>query len=161
MTYTEMLSRNMKAKPSISIVGAFGAVAVAFALATGVANAEPPRGGPGPRPGFDHMDARFGHNHYYPSRGYAVRDLPRDRIIINGPRGRFFYSGGIWYAPGPSGYVVVGAPIGLFVPVLPPYYTTVWVGGAPYYYANDTYYAWRESDQQYEVVDPPGDPNAA
>jgi hypothetical protein len=49
----------------------------------------------------------------------------------------------------------------VFVPVLPPYYTTVWVGGAPYYYANDTYYAWRESNQQYEVVDPPGDPNAA
>jgi hypothetical protein len=49
----------------------------------------------------------------------------------------------------------------VFVPVLPPYYTTVWVGGAPYYYANDTYYTWRDSNQQYEVVDPPADPNAA
>jgi len=49
----------------------------------------------------------------------------------------------------------VGAPVGFFVPVLPPYYTTVWVGGAPYYYANDAYYVWRESSQGYEVVDPP------
>jgi hypothetical protein len=48
----------------------------------------------------------------------------------------------------------------VFVPVLPPYYTTVWVDGAPYYYANDSYYAWRDSDQEYEVVAPP-DENAA
>ena len=149
----------MKAKPSISIVGAFGAVAVAFALATGVANAEPPRGGPGPRPGFDHMDARFGHNHYYPSRGYAVRDLPRDRIVVGG--GRYFYRGGVWYAPRGPGFVVVGAPYGLFVPVLPPYYTTVYYGGVPYYYANDAYYQWIPDQNQYEVVQPPGDESAA
>jgi len=30
----------------------------------------------------------------------------------------------------------------------------------PYYYANDSYYVWRESSGQYEVVDPP-DENAA
>jgi hypothetical protein len=41
------------------------------------------------------------------------------------------------------------------VPVLPPYYTTVWVAGMPYYYANDSYYVWRESGQEYEVVDAP------
>lgn len=106
------------------------------------------------------MDARFSHNHYYPSRGYYVHDLPRDRVYVRGPRGPYWYSGGVWYSSGPRGYVVVGAPVGLFVPVLPPYYTTVWVGGAPYYYANDSYYIWRESDQQYEVVAPP-DENAA
>jgi Family of unknown function (DUF6515) len=150
----------MKAKPRISIVGAFGAVAVAFALATGVANAEPPRGGgPGPRPGFDHMDARFGHNHYYPSRGYGVRELPRDRFIVGG--GRYYYSRGIWYAPRGPGFVVVGAPFGLFVPVLPPYYNTVYFGGVPYYYANDTYYQWIPDQNQYEVVQPPGDDSTA
>src|ERR1700748_14641 len=139
-----------------------GALAVTFALSMGVANAQPhdrdfhdhPRG-------FDHYDNHFGHNQYYPGRGYVVRDLPRDRVIINGPRGRFFYSGGVWYNYGPRGYVVIGAPIGVFVPVLPPYYTTVWVGGVPYYYANDTYYAWRQSDNQYEVVAPPDDSAAS
>jgi hypothetical protein len=143
-----------------------GLLAVMFALSMGTAYADPhdrDRGGPreGPRPGYNHLDARFNHNHYYPSRGYAVHDLPRERIVVNGPRGRYFYSGGIWYSGGPRGYVVVGAPIGLFVPVLPPYYTTVWVGGAPYYYANDSYYAWRESDSQYEVVAPPDEQAAS
>ena len=148
-------------------VRAAALLAVVCVLCMGVAHADPHdrdhyRGpGPGPRPGWDHMDARFHHDHFYPSRGYYVRELPRDRVIVTGPRGRYFYSGGAWYSYGPRGYVVIGAPIGTFVPVLPPYYTTVWVGGVPYYYANDTYYAWRDSDRQYEVVDPPPDEQAA
>jgi hypothetical protein len=148
---------------SSGLTGRVGALLLAACvLSIGVAQADPHdrdhrdfRGGPGPRPGWDHRDERFHHDHYYPSRGYYVRELPRDRVIISGPRGRYFYSGGVWYSPGPTGYVVIGAPIGTFVPVLPPYYTTVWVGGAPYYYSNDTYYVWRDSDRQYEVVDPP------
>ena len=153
----------MKAKPRISIVGVLGGVlAVAFALSAGTASADPPHGEfrGGPRQGFDHMDARFGHNHYYPARGYAFHDLPRDRIVVGG--GRYFYSGGVWYAPRPGfGFVVVGAPFGLFVPVLPPYYTTVYYGGVPYYYANDAYYQWVPEQNQYEVVQPPGDESAA
>jgi Family of unknown function (DUF6515) len=131
--------------------------AVAFALAVGTASADPPHGGP--RPGFDHMDARFGHNHYYPSRGYEVHDLPRDRVVVGG--GRYYYSGGVWYEPRGPRFVVVGPPVGLYVPVLPPYYNTVWFGGIPYYYANDTYYQWVPTQSQYEVVAPPGDESAA
>ena len=128
-------------------------------LAVGVAYADPHdrRFGPGPapRPGWDHVDGRFGHNYYYPARGVYFHDVPRETIIVNGPRGRYWYGGGAWYSYGPRGYVVVGAPVGVFVPVLPPYYTTVWVAGVPYYYANDSYYVWRESSSQYEVVAPP------
>ncbi len=51
--------------------------------------------------------------------------------------------------------MVWGAPIGLFVPVLPPYFTTVWWNGIPYYYANDTYYIWADDHHSYEVVEPP------
>jgi hypothetical protein len=142
-----------------------GSVAVALALVAGVAQADPPRGGDrrggGPPRGYDHMDARFGHNHYYPSRGYVVRDLPRDRFTVNRYNQRYFYSGGIWYAPRGPGYVVIGAPLGVFVPVLPTYYSTVYFGGNPYYYADDTYYAWRPDSNQYEVVAPPGDDTAA
>jgi len=105
------------------------------------------------------MDGRFGHNHYYPSRGYYVGGLPRERFVVGG--GRYFYSGGVWYAPRGPGFVVVGAPVGLFVPALPAFYTTVWFGGVPYYYANDTYYQWVPAQSQYEVVAPPGDENAA
>ena len=50
---------------------------------------------------------------------------------------------------------VWGAPIGLLVPALPPYFTTVWWNGVPYYYANDTYYLWDDSQGEYAVVAPP------
>jgi len=63
-------------------------------------------------------------------------------------------------APRGPGFVVVGAPVGVFVPVLPAYYTTVWVGGFPYYYANDTYYTWDAAQSGYEVVAPPNDQGA-
>jgi hypothetical protein len=109
----------------------------------------------------DHFDARFNHNHYYPPRGGFVRELPGRPVIIERGGGRFFYSGGVWYAPRGPSFVVVAAPIGLFVPVLPPYYSTVWFGGLPYYYANDTYYVWRDGQSGYEVVDPPGDQTTA
>jgi hypothetical protein len=159
---------------SSSVAGQWlaGAVFAALcALSVGSAQAEPQHDrdrhddhrGPGfdHRPGWDHLDGRFNHNHYYPSRGFYAHELPRDRVIVTGPRGRYWYSGGVWYSSGPRGYVVIGAPVGLFVPVLPPYYTTVWVGGAPYYYANDSYYVWRDSNQQYEVVAPPDDSAAS
>jgi hypothetical protein len=107
----------------------------------------------------EHFDPRYSHNHYYVNRGTLVRAVPGRPYVVGG--GRFYYSGGVWYAPRGPGFVVVAAPIGFFVPVLPPFYTTVWFGGVPYYYANDTYYAWSAEQNGYEVVAPPGDPAAA
>jgi hypothetical protein len=138
----------------------FGAVALAVALAVGAGSASAdPHFDHGPRPGWDHHDVRFGHDHFYPSRGYYIRDLPRDRIVVGG--GRYYFSGGVWYAPRGPGWVVVGAPFGVFVPLLPVGYSTVYFGGVPYYYANDTYYQWVPAQNQYETVAPPGDENAA
>jgi len=111
-------------------------------------------GGPAPRAG--HFDSRFNHNRFYTNRGAFVRAVPGRPVIVNRGGGRFFYSGGVWYAPRGPGFVVVGAPVGAFVPVLPPFYTTVWAGGVPFYYANDTYYLWNAAQSGYEVVDPPG-----
>ena len=144
----------MKAKSWMSVCGA---VAAALALSAGVANAQPPHGGP--HPGFDHFDGRFGGHAYYPSRGYYVHALPPGRVVVGG--GRYFYSGGIWYAPRGPGWVVIGPPVGVFVPILPAVYTTVYFGGVPYYYANDAYYQWVPDQNQYEVVAPPGDESAA
>lgn len=45
--------------------------------------------------------------------------------------------------------------MGLIVPFLPPFYTTIWVGGYPYYYAADTYYVWRPEQNAYVVSEPP------
>lgn len=106
-------------------------------------------------PGRDHDHDR-GPDRHYPRQGYVVRDLPRDRHVIVAPGGsRYFYSRGAWYAPRGPSFVVVHAPIGVFVPILPPFYSTVWYGGSRYFFADDTYYLWRDQQRSYEVVDPP------
>lgn len=52
-------------------------------------------------------------------------------------------------------------PVGLSVPLLPPYYTVVWWGRTPYYYANDAYYVWDAARNEYQVVAPPPGLDAA
>ena|SRR5207302_4375828 len=125
--------------------------ALAFALALTAATAEAERHGGR----SEHFDDRYNHNHYYPARGSWVREVPGGHIVVNRDHERFFYGGGVWYAPRGPRFLVVAPPIGVFVPVLPPFYTTVWIGAIPYYYANDAYYVWRESAHGYEVVQPP------
>ena len=46
-------------------------------------------------------------------------------------------------------------PIGLVVPFLPLFYTTIWAGGYPYYYADGVYYGWRADERVYVVSEPP------
>jgi hypothetical protein len=52
-------------------------------------------------------------------------------------------------------------PIGIVVPVLPPAYTPVWIGGAPYYYdyASDSYYV--AAPGGFAVAQPPAAPAPA
>jgi hypothetical protein len=80
------------------------------------------------------FDDRFHHDHYYPRVGYDVAALP-------------------------AGYIVTRPPVGIVVPVLPPAYSTVYVGGAPYYYANDVYYT--QAPGGYAVAQPPADAQIA
>ena len=101
------------------------------------------------------LDNRYNHGHYYPSRGSVVRTLPGGYRPYYWRGSRYYFWGGVWYAPGPGGFMVVGPPAGLFLTVLPPFYTTVWVGGAPYYYADNVYYQWQPNANGYVVVDPP------
>jgi hypothetical protein len=49
--------------------------------------------------------------------------------------------------------VVARPPVGIIVPVLPPAYSAVWIGGVPYYYANDIYYA--QAPGGFAVAAPP------
>lgn len=98
----------------------------------------------------------YGPHYHYPHAGFQVRSLPAQRHIIVAPGGgRYFYSRGIWYAPRGPNFVVVHAPIGLYVPVLPPFYTSIWFGPTRYFVADDTYYVWRDSAHAYQVVDAP------
>ncbi len=111
----------------------------------------PPAGVPN-----QHLDSRFSHNHYYFDRGYSLHRPPPGGRELHGHDGdRYRFQGGNWYRWRSGAWIVWGAPIGMFVPVLPPYYTTVWWRGVPYYYANDTYYLWDDDQDKYEVVAPP------
>lgn len=136
----------------------------------GTASADPPHGAHGggwhggatPRAmPMEQFDARLGHNQPSPGRGAWIPGPPAHAVVVDHRDMRYYYSGGVWYVPRGPRFVVVTPPVGVFVPVLPPFYTTVWFGGIPYYYADDTYYVWRDSDQGYEVVDPPTDHTSA
>ncbi len=103
------------------------------------------------------LDGRYNHGRYYPSMGSVRPSLPEGyRPYYRGAE-RFYFSGGIWYSPRGPGFVVVRPPAGLVISVLPPYYSTVWFGGVPYYYADNVYYAWQPEQNGYAVVDPPND----
>ena len=99
------------------------------------------------------MDSRYQHNRSYPVRGQSVRSLPRDRRVVMHDHYRYYSSHGVWYRSHGGRYAVVAPPIGLFVPFLPLAYTTIWVSGIPYYYANETYYT--ETPGGYVIAEPP------
>jgi hypothetical protein len=118
-----------------------------------------PRPGVGGRPAFDGhgqvLDQRYNHGRYYPPIGSVRPSLPGDYRPYYRGRDRYYFNGGIWYAPRGPGFVVVAPPPGLVISVLPPYYSTVWLGGNPYYYADNVYYTWQPDQNGYAVVDPP------
>ena len=122
------------------------------------------RGGPGPGPawsggharGYVDFDGRYGHNHYYPSRGFVYGTLPLGAVSVGFGGGNYFFHGGVWFRPYGGRYVVVQPPLGIFLPVLPPDYATVWVGGAPYYYADGVYYNVAPGRGYVVVAAPPG-----
>lgn len=127
-------------------------VVAALALTTQPLCAQPYRHR-GPHPG--HFGPHYRHYHYYPRLGFTVDVLPAGYLAVRYFHDRYFFAGGVWYVARGPRFVVVAAPVGAFVPVLPPYYTTVWIGGFPYYYVNDTYYEWDSAQNAYEVVAPP------
>jgi hypothetical protein len=102
----------------------------------------------------DYLDSRYHHDHYYPPAGFVFGALPPDYVVVRHHGEGLYFAGGVWYSrAGPGRFVVVAPPLGVVVPVLPLYYTSVWVGRVPYYYSNGAYYA--QSPQGYMIVNPP------
>jgi len=101
------------------------------------------------------LDGRYNHGRYYPPLGARSQYLPPGYRPYYRGRDRYYFNGGIWYAPRGPEFVVVRPPPGLVISVLPPYYSTVWFGGVPYYYADNVYYSWQPDQNGYAVVDPP------
>lgn len=129
-------------------------------MLTGTANAEEGRarrheaGEPYRAPHWIYDD-RYHHSHYYPAIGYSVAALPPGYVTLSFSNRRFFFQGGVWFAPSAGGFAVVRPPVGAILPMLPPAYATVWIAGAPYYYANDIYYA--AAPGGYVVTAPPAE----
>ncbi|MCK5831856.1 MAG: hypothetical protein KAH20_16300 [Methylococcales bacterium] len=100
-------------------------------------------------------DNRYRHDRSYPRRGFSINRLPLPRPPIHFRNHDYFFQRGIWYRPSGSHFTVVIPPFGIVVPTLPPFYTTLWVGNIPYYYANDVYYTWQANRNGYVVAEPP------
>ena len=82
------------------------------------------------------------------------RERERERSLDRLPPGyrSYYWAGspyynyrGSWYRPYGGGYVSIGVPYGMFVSSLPPYYSTMWIGGTRYFVADDTYYLYEPS----------------
>jgi len=155
------MSQTLKIAASVAVL--------AWGLLAGVAPAaadEHDRGHseyrPAPHPAYDGhgmvLDSRYNHGRYYPPMGTVRPGLPDGYHAYYHGGSRYYFSGGVWYAPRGPGFVVIAPPHGLVITVLPPYYSTVWFGGIPFYYANSVYYSWQPAQNGYAVVDPP--PNA-
>jgi hypothetical protein len=109
----------------------------------------PPRGRQGP-------DARI----VPPSRAYTrapryVPSLPPGHRRYEWRGTPYYYGGGHWYRPYQNRYVIVGAPVGMYVSYLPGSYNTVWVGGTRYYYADNVYYTYEPERRGYVVARSP------
>lgn len=90
--------------------------------------------------------------------GYFIDRVPGDYARIPWRGQNYFYSGGYWYQPQGSRYVVVTPPYGARVRSLPDYSREVWVGGSLLFLAAGTYYAWQPENEEYVVVNPPPQP---
>jgi hypothetical protein len=106
------------------------------------------------QPGDRHHD--HGHVVRPPAPGREVRVLPNVHETIRVGRTYYHYHDGVFYRPlGPDRFVVVGAPIGARVRVLPFGYVSFFIGPRRYFYANYTYYWWDPRVEQYVVVAEP------
>jgi hypothetical protein len=146
-----------------AIVGGLGILAVAAVLTlSGVDNAiAGPSGGHGGGGGFHGGGGGFhgGGGSHGSGRGGQGQHFGGG-YYLGGPGHEGFYHGGYGYHRGygrwRGGWGGMG--LGWYLPALPLGYSTLWWGGVPYYYADDSYYLWDDGVGQYEAVEPPSGP---
>ena len=88
------------------------------------------------------MDHRHGHERAYVDHGVVVETVPHDAVVVHQGPNQYWFRGGVWYRR-TTALRRDRAAYRRLVPVLPPFYTTLMLGGLAYYYANDAYYVWR------------------
>jgi hypothetical protein len=100
-------------------------------------------------------DGAHGHGHAYPVPGWRVHAMPQHSRVVFYGGVRYGYYDGVWYSPGPNGYLVVRPPYGVVVSDLPAFATVLTIGAVGYWYANGIYYRGLPTGGGYEVVAPP------
>lgn len=139
------------------LIGAIGLLALgAFAFA-------PPADARTPA-----LERHGGHHHHWKrhhhgprfrgpriSVGFTVPVLPHGYLSLAVGGRPYYFHGGHFYRHGPSGYVVVSAPLGASVVSLPASAVQVQIGGAVFYQYANAYYQWHPARRAYVVVPPP------
>jgi hypothetical protein len=132
------------------------AAALLLALATLGAQAQhrgdAHRGGDAPR----WHDGAHGLNRDYPRPGWVVRQPPPRAGLVYWGGVNYRFWDGVWYTPGPRGFLVVRPPYGVVIAERPAFYSLVTIGAVAYLYANGVYYRDHPGGG-YEVVPPPVD----
>ena len=88
-----------------------------------------------------------------PERVVANPPAKRTRIVAG--RNQYEYAHGVFYRPGPKGYIAVRGPVGARIRTLPPGYISFQIGGAPFFFYFGTYYRFDAPTREYVVVAPP------
>lgn len=104
---------------------------------------------------FQNYRRRGNHNRRHHRIGHQVRTLPRRHSHFISNNHSYYYGDGFFYRPNNLGFVVVGAPYGFRLSVLPWGYATFHLSTNRYHYVNDTYYRWYPETQDYAVVAEP------
>jgi len=159
----------MKTRTTVSLLAA--SLLLLSLPMTALADGRHPDGGrePGRERGRDDrphgrdfvLDHRFEHDRYYPRAGAQFQRPPPGGFYRPWRGDSYYFHGGVWYRPWGPRFLVVRPPFGIGIDVLPPFYTTVWFGGLPYYYADGTYYLWEPARREYVVTQPPAGSDAA
>jgi len=92
--------------------------------------------------------------HFHPIN-FRLKVLPQFYVSLSVLGSPYFYFDGIYYQSYLDGYIVVRAPIGAAVRVLPTGFIGFHHNGLTYYYINHSYYLWNTTSLRYVVVEKP------
>lgn len=86
------------------------------------------------------------------SASFAVLPPHHEVVLVRGVT--YYVVDGLFYRPGPGGYVLVRAPVGAVVHRLPPHVRVVRVRGKSTYRVGGVYYRYDAKRRAYVVVNP-------
>lgn len=106
---------------------------------------------------FLSSEASAQRRHVIVNRGRDVRvlNLPRNHYPVFVGGRNYFYSDGFFYRGGRRGYMMVPAPIGARIRVLPVGFVSFRIGPLAYCYCDGAYYQFIPDENVYSVVQKP------